>query len=75
MVSAYEVGSTILDDQAQLQYAAREGRAIVTCNVVDFVELAADAVARNAEHAGIIRRVHYPGLEDWGVLAKAQGAE
>lgn len=54
VVSAYEVGNTQLDDRAQLQYAAREGRAIVTCNVVDFVELAADAVARNAEHAGII---------------------
>jgi hypothetical protein len=54
VVSAYEAGNTALDDRAQLQYAAREGRAIVTCNVVDSVQLAVDAVARNTEHAGII---------------------
>ena len=54
VASAHEVGNTQLDDRAQLQYATRDGRAIVTCNVVDFVELAADAVAQNAEHGGII---------------------
>jgi hypothetical protein len=32
----------------------REGRALVTRNVVDFLELARDAVATNTPHAGII---------------------
>jgi hypothetical protein len=53
-ITASEVGNVQLSDQAQLAYATREGRAIVTANVVDFVELAHEAVAANAEHAGII---------------------
>ena len=52
--AAQEVGSIQLDDRAQLAYATREGRAIVTANVVDFIELAHDAVATNTEHAGIL---------------------
>lgn len=52
--TAYEVGNVQLDDRAQLAYAAREGRAIVTANVIDFIELAHEAVATNTEHAGII---------------------
>ena len=43
-----------LDDRGQLAYAAREGRAIVTANVVDFIELVHEDVATNSEHAGII---------------------
>jgi hypothetical protein len=52
--TAYEVGNVQLDDRAQLAYAAREGRAIITANVVDFIEHAHEAVATNTEHAGII---------------------
>jgi len=52
--AAQEVGSIQLDDRAQLAYATREGRAIVTANVVDFIELAHEAVATNTEHAGIL---------------------
>ena len=52
--TAYEVGNVQLDDRAQLAYATREGRAIVTANVVDFIELAHESVATNTEHAGII---------------------
>lgn len=52
--SAQEVGNVQLDDRAQLAYAAGGGRAIVTANVVDFIELAHEAVASNTEHAGII---------------------
>lgn len=53
-VSALEARNTQLNDRAQLAWATRDGRAIVTANVVDFVALARDAVASNAEHAGII---------------------
>ena len=52
--TAQEVGNVQLDDRAQLAYAAREGRAIVTANVIDFIELAHAAVATNSEHAGIV---------------------
>lgn len=52
--SAQEVGNVQLGDRAQLAYATRGGRAIVTANVVDFIDLAHEAVASNTEHAGII---------------------
>ena len=52
--SAQDVGNAQLDDRAQLAYATREGRTFVTANVVDFIELAHEAVATNTEHAGII---------------------
>jgi Domain of unknown function (DUF5615) len=53
-VSAHDVGKVQLEDRAQLAEATQGGRAIVTANVVDFLVLAHDAVARNADHAGII---------------------
>ena len=52
--SAHEAGTTQLGDRAQLEYATREGRAIITRNVVDFIALARDAVAMNTGHAGIV---------------------
>ena len=52
--SAHEVGNSQLEDRAQLEYAMREGRAIVTRNVVDFIRLAREAVATNTEHGGIV---------------------
>ena len=52
--SAHEAGNSQLEDRAQLEYATREQRALVTRNIVDFVELARDAVVTNAHHAGIV---------------------
>ena len=52
--TAHEAGNAQLDDRAQLTHATREGRAIVTANVVEFIELAHEAVATNTEHAGIV---------------------
>jgi hypothetical protein len=52
--SAHEVVNTQLEDRAQLEYATRDGRAIVTRNVADFIRLANDAVATNTRHAGIV---------------------
>jgi len=52
--SAHEVGNSQLDDRAQLEYATREGRVIVTRNIIDFIRLAREAVATNTEHAGIV---------------------
>lgn len=53
-VSAHEVGNLQLDDHGQLTYATRDGRAVVTANVVHFLALAHEAVATNTDHAGII---------------------
>lgn len=53
-ISAHEVGNVQLDDRGQLAYATRDGRAVVTANVVHFLALAHEAVATNTEHAGII---------------------
>ena len=52
--TAQDVGNVQLEDRAQLAYAAREGRAIVTANVIDFIALAHGAIATNTEHAGIV---------------------
>ena len=54
VTTAQEIGNVQLDDRAQLAYATREGRAIVTANVVDFIELAHEKVATNTEHSGIV---------------------
>ncbi len=70
VVTAREAGNAQLDDRAQLAYATREGRAIVTANVVDFVQLAREAVATNTEHAGIVlitstfRRYEFQAIAD-----------
>ena len=53
-ISAHEAGNTQLADPAQLRYATSQGRAIVTCDVADFVVLATELIAANAEHAGIV---------------------
>ena len=53
-ITAQEAGNVQLDDRDQLAHATRAGRAIVSANVVDFIELAHAAVATNTEHAGII---------------------
>jgi hypothetical protein len=53
-ISALEAGNVQLADRDQLAYAIREGRAIVTANVVDFIAIAQEAVAANTEHAGIV---------------------
>jgi len=43
-----------VSDIAQLEFSAREGRAIVTFNVSDFVNHARDWAEGSREHAGII---------------------
>ena len=52
--SAHDLGTIHSHDRAQLEHATREGRAIVTANVVDFIHLAREAVATNTHHAGIV---------------------
>ena len=52
--SAHEAGNTQLTDAAQLRYAIDQARAIVTCDLADFVALATEMIAANVDHAGIV---------------------
>lgn len=54
VVSAHEVGSWGLTDEGQLTYAAAEGRALLTFNTPDYVQLHVDWLQRGKEHYGII---------------------
>lgn len=69
-VSAYDVGNTQIDDRAQLTYATSQGRAIVTCDVADFAELAVEAIRANTEHAGIILISASFGTDQFSAIAQ-----
>jgi uncharacterized protein with PIN domain len=51
------------DDEAQLAYAASEGRAMLTHNRADFERLAREYFASGKEHHGIIFAVRRPPQE------------
>ena len=53
-VHVYEVERGGLDDEAQLAYAAENGRSILTFNARHFEPLAAQWFFANRSHAGII---------------------
>lgn len=70
-VSAHDVGAVQLNDRTQLADATKDGRAIVTANVVDFLTLAHTAVATNTEHAGIILVPASFGGDEFQAIADA----
>ncbi|MGH7321549.1 MAG: DUF5615 family PIN-like protein [Candidatus Rokuibacteriota bacterium] len=51
---AHEVGRAGRSDLEQLQYAASEGRCLVTRNIADFIELVRQLINRQESHGGII---------------------
>jgi len=53
-VSAHEVGNSAIDDEAQLAFAAREDRVLLTHNIQDFVPIFERWWFRNQDHAGIL---------------------
>ena len=53
-IGAWEVGNAELSDQAQLEYAADQGRVLVTCNTQDFVPLYLEWWNAGRHHNGII---------------------
>ena len=55
-------------DEEQLAYAAREGRSILTLNMVDYVPLDRAWKTVGSVHAGIIVS---PAIEDFGTLLRA----
>ena len=70
-ISAHEVGNTQLADIAQLGYSTAQGRAIVTCDVADFIALATEMIAANADHAGIVLISSQFRTDDFGGIAGA----
>jgi hypothetical protein len=53
-VSAYEVGNARPDDSDQLEYAANQRRAILTCNIKDFEPLFEEWWQAGRKHYGVI---------------------
>ena len=60
VVSAFEKGRRYLDDEPQLEYAASEGRAILTHNQRHFEPLHRKWLSEGRDHAGIILSVQIP---------------
>ena len=54
IMHAYEVGRGGMSDADQLTYAAQEGRAILTHNARDFVQLGVEYFFSERSHAGLI---------------------
>jgi hypothetical protein len=50
-------------------HAAAERRAMVTCDVADFVELAGEFIAANIEHHGIVLAPSTFGTDDFSGIA------
>jgi hypothetical protein len=53
-ISAYEADNASLDDPDQLEYAASQRRAILTCNAKDFVPLLEEWWPAGRKHYGVI---------------------
>ncbi|MFQ5814191.1 MAG: DUF5615 family PIN-like protein [Anaerolineae bacterium] len=53
-IGAWEAGNAELHDQAQLKYAADQGRVLVTCNAQDFVPLYPEWWNADRHHSGVV---------------------
>lgn len=53
-VGAWEVGNARLSDSEQLDYAASQGRVLVTCNAQDFVPIYLEWWNGGRHHSGIV---------------------
>lgn len=63
ILTARESGTLGQDDRAQLAYATREQRALLTHNRVDFERLALEYFENSREHFGIILAVRRSPFE------------
>lgn len=62
-LSTQAVNNLGRSDSEQLVFAAGQGRAILTFNVKDFVQLAREAAASGRHHPGIVVSDHLPFRE------------
>jgi len=53
-LAAYEVGNSEVPDQVHLEFATRQGRALVTCNAKDFSPLFDEWWETGRQHHGVI---------------------
>ena len=69
VVSCRDVGraNRAIPDEDQLDYAAQDGRAILTFNMVDYVTLDQTWKATGRQHYGIIVS---PAIDDFGTLLR-----
>jgi hypothetical protein len=69
VVSCHDVrrANRAIPDEDQLSYAAAQGRAILTYNMVDYVPLDQSWKAAGRRHAGIVLS---PAVEDFGTLLR-----
>ncbi len=54
LTTSSEAGLIDVDDETQLQWAARKGRVLLTCNAADFCRLYATWLAAGRHHSGIV---------------------
>lgn len=62
--SSYEMGNNGLPDPDQLDYAASQGRTLLSFNVRDFIHLDKEWKYQSKKHSGIIvsARINDPGF-------------
>lgn len=60
-VAVQEIGRMNVPDEELLNYAALEGRVLLSCNIKDFVRIAADWYGSGREHAGIVISEQFSG--------------
>lgn len=71
VVSAHEAGQVGADDRAQLLYAARDGRSLVTQDRADFVALTVSCFEEQAPHAGVLLVPSSLACDDFMAVARA----
>jgi hypothetical protein len=71
VVSAHEVGAVALPDEEQLLRATTDGRALLTFNYVDFLQIAKEWLIAGRRHAGIIVSYRQYSRHQLGVLVAA----
>jgi hypothetical protein len=54
VVSAYEVGNAEVTDREQIDFAAAQGRTLLTCNAQDFTPIFKDYWFAGKDHSGIV---------------------
>lgn len=60
-VAVQEIGRMNVPDEELLNYAALEGRVLLSCNIKDFVRIAVDWYGSGREHASIVISEQFSG--------------
>lgn len=69
-VAVQEVGRMNVPDEELLNYAALEGRVLLSCNIKDFVRIAVDWYGSGKEHAGIVVSEQFSGNQFGEILRR-----